>query len=541
MKRVLVADTLQAVGRRALRKHGLEGGRRRLLDEAAMIARIGEYEGLIVRSAPRVTRAALAVASRLEVIGRAGAGVDTIDVDAATERGVIVMNTPGGNTTAVAEHTLALLLALARRVTVADAALKAGRWEKNRLQGVELLGKTLGILGLGRIGAEVARRALGFRMQVLAYDPYLTREAAERLGVSSVELDELLTRSDFITIHTPLTGDTRHLIGDAELARMKPGVRLINCARGGIIDEAALVRGLASGQVGGAGIDVFEQEPPPADHPLLRFEQVVVTPHLGAATDEAQSAAPCHRRPGGRRPCAASSQRGQLPSMDAETARAGPTRGWRRPWDDSWPRWPRDDGRGAADLAGDVAQRPTARSRWRSPRRAQHDPGRACDRRERQLIAKSRGLRVSETSTSEAAAIPACSPRAAHRPGVSSVAARCSTTSRASSPSTASRWRRCRTAHVVFANQKCRASWAHRHPVRPIRDQHRRHELGRERRGGRAYRSSTCDDAMPRPRWRRSARARHVSPASSACNRPPLPAPGAFGTAPATRARMMGL
>ena len=211
-------------------------------------------------------------------------------MDAATERGVIVMNTPGGNTTAVAEHTLALLLALARRVTVADAALKAGRWEKNRLQGVELLGKTLGILGLGRIGAEVARRALGFRMQVVAYDPYLTREAAERLGVSSVELDELLTRSDFITIHTPLTGDTRHLIGDAELARMKPGVRLINCARGGIIDEAALARGLASGQVGGAGIDVFEQEPPPADHPLLRFEQVVLTPHLGAATDEAQSA-----------------------------------------------------------------------------------------------------------------------------------------------------------------------------------------------------------------------------------------------------------
>lgn len=290
MKRVLVADALQAVGVDALRKHGLDVDVAGSLDEGALIARIGEYEGLIVRSATRVTRAVIAAAPRLEVIGRAGAGVDTIDVEAATERGIIVMNTPGGNTTAVAEHTLALLLALARRVPVADASLKAGRWEKNRLQGVELLGKTLGILGLGRVGGEVARRALGFRMQVLAYDPYLTREAAERLGVDSVELDELLARSDFITIHTPLTGDTRHLIGEAELARMKPGVRLINCARGGIIDEAALARALEAGHVGGAGIDVFEQEPPPADHPLLRFEQVVLTPHLGAATDEAQSA-----------------------------------------------------------------------------------------------------------------------------------------------------------------------------------------------------------------------------------------------------------
>jgi D-3-phosphoglycerate dehydrogenase / 2-oxoglutarate reductase len=260
------------------------------LDEPSLVARLGEYEGVIVRSATKVTRAAIAAGRKLEVIGRAGAGVDTIDVEAATERGIIVMNTPGGNTTAVVEHTMGLLLAMARRLAVADVTMKAGRWEKNRLQGVELFGKTLGILGLGRIGSEVARRALAFRMHVLGYDPYLTHEAAQRLGVESVELDALLARSDFITIHTPLTGDTRHLIGEAELARTKQGVRLINCARGGIIDERALAKALASGHVGGAAIDVFEQEPPPADHPLLRFEQVVLTPHLGAATDEAQSA-----------------------------------------------------------------------------------------------------------------------------------------------------------------------------------------------------------------------------------------------------------
>ena len=232
MKRVLVTDGLHAVGVDALRKHGLEVDEAGTLAEAELAARLGAYEGLIVRSATKVTRAAIAAGGKLEVIGRAGAGVDTIDVDAATERGIVVMNTPGGNTTAVAEHTLALLLALTRRVPAADAALKAGRWEKSRLQGVELFGKTLGVLGLGRIGSEVARRALGFRMQVIAYDPYLTREAAERLGVEPVELDELLARADFISIHAPLTGDTRHLLGEAELARVKPGVRLINCARG---------------------------------------------------------------------------------------------------------------------------------------------------------------------------------------------------------------------------------------------------------------------------------------------------------------------
>jgi D-3-phosphoglycerate dehydrogenase len=290
VKRVLVTDSLQTVGVEALRKHGLDVDVAGTLAEADLVARIGGYEGLIVRSATKVTRAVLQAGARLEVIGRAGAGVDTIDVEAATERGVVVMNTPGGNTTAVAEHTMALLLALARRIPAADASLKAGRWEKSALQGVELFGKVFGLLGLGRIGGEVARRALGFRMQVIAYDPYLTREAAERLGVESVEMDELFARADFISIHTPLTGETRHLIGDAELGRMKPGVRLINCARGGIIEEQALARAIEAGHVAGAALDVFEQEPPPKDHRLLALPRVIVTPHLGAATDEAQTA-----------------------------------------------------------------------------------------------------------------------------------------------------------------------------------------------------------------------------------------------------------
>jgi D-3-phosphoglycerate dehydrogenase len=408
VKRVLVADRLQSVGVDALRKHGLEVDVAGTLDEAALVGCLGDYEGLIVRSATRVTRPAIAAATRLEVIGRAGAGVDTIDVDAATERGIVVMNTPGGNTTAVAEHTLALLLALARRVPLADATLKAGRWEKARLGGVELFGKTLGIVGLGRIGSEVARRALGFRMRVLAYDPYLTREAAGRLGVESVELDELLAGSDFITIHTPLTGDTRHLIGEAELARMRPGVRLINCARGGIIDETALVRALESGQVGGAAVDVFEQEPPPADHPLLRFEQVVVTPHLGAATDEAQAAVALAIAD----QVADALLRGivvnavNLPAVDAETLREqAPYVGLAVAMGRFLAQM--TEGRMAEarlTCAGDVTARPTAALTLAFLRGllgtilAEHVTDVNA-----MLIARARGLRVTETSTTESA------------------------------------------------------------------------------------------------------------------------------------------
>ena len=376
---------------------------------ASWSSRIGEYEGLIVRSATKVTRVASKAGQRLEVIGRAGAGVDTIDVDAATKRGVIVMNTPGGNTTAVAEHTLGLLLALARRLPVADATLKAGRWEKNRLQGVELLGKILGILGLGRIGAEVARRALGLphagdRLRSLSH-----ARGGRATGRESVELDDLLPARDFITIHTPLTGDTRHLLGEAELARTKPGVRLINCARGGIIEEQALARALQSGHVAGAAMDVFEQEPPPADHPLLRFEQVVVTPHLGAATDEAQTAVALAIAD----QVADALMRGvvanavNLPAMDAETPQgAGAVRrGSPRRWAASWPRWPRAAWpRCGSDVAGDVDGRPTAGLTLAFLRGllgtilAEHVTDVNA-----MLIAKARGLRVTETSTTESA------------------------------------------------------------------------------------------------------------------------------------------
>ena len=505
MKRVLVADALQAVGVDALRKHGLDVDVAGSLDERALIARIGEYEGLVVRSATRVTRAVITSATHLEVIGRAGAGVDTIDVEAATERGIIVMNTPGGNTTAVAEHTLALLLALARRVTVADATLKAGRWEKSRLQGVELLGKTLGILGLGRIGAEVARRALGFRMQVLAYDPYLTREAAERLGVDSVDLDELLVRADFITVHTPLTGDTRHLIGEAELARMKAGVRLINCARGGIIDEAALARALGSGHVGGAGIDVFEQEPPPADHPLLRFEQVVLTPHLGAATDEAQSAVAL----------AIADQvadvlvRGvvvnavNLPTVDAETLREQtPYTGLALAMGRFLAQMA--EGRMAEarlTYAGDVAQRPTAALTLAFLRGvlgtilAEHVTDVNA-----MLIARGRGLRVTEMSTTESAGYSSLLTAELRTDrGVSSVAGtlfhrepRFVAIDGFSLEAVPQGWM------LVFANQDVPGVVGR---IGTLCGRHRINiagmQLGRERRGGRAVSILNLDDPMP--------------------------------------------
>jgi D-3-phosphoglycerate dehydrogenase / 2-oxoglutarate reductase len=289
VKRVLVTDGLQPIGVDYLRKQGLEVEVAPTLAEAELCRRIADVEGLIVRSATKVTRAVVAAGARLVVIGRAGAGVDNIDVDAATERGIIVMNTPGGNTIAVAEHTIALLLAMARNIPQAHAALRGGRWEKSRFGGVELYNKVLGVVGLGRIGSEVARRALGLTMKVIGYDPYLPREVAERLGVEPVELDELLQRSDFVTLHTPLTADTRNFLDHAQFERMKPGARLINCARGGVVNEAALAAAIATGRLGGAALDVFEQEPLPAGHPLLGLETVIATPHLAASTEEAQS------------------------------------------------------------------------------------------------------------------------------------------------------------------------------------------------------------------------------------------------------------
>jgi D-3-phosphoglycerate dehydrogenase len=287
MKNVLISDPLSAEGLRILREAGLEVAERPGLAPDALRAAMADCHALIVRSATQVTAAVIESAPKLEVIGRAGAGVDNIDVEAATRRGIVVMNTPGGNAVAACELTLALMLALARRVPQASARVRAGEWPRKSFTGAELQGKTLGIVGLGRIGSEVARRALAFGMQVLAYDPYVTEERARRLEVRLVELDELLATSDFITLHAPQNPQTERLLDAAAFARMKEGVCLINCARGGLVDEAALADALRSGKVAGAALDVFEREPPTGS-PLLAFEQVIATPHLGASTHEAQ-------------------------------------------------------------------------------------------------------------------------------------------------------------------------------------------------------------------------------------------------------------
>ncbi len=287
--RILVCDGLEKTGVDRLRSaSGVTVDEQPSIsgDELARI--IGGYEALIVRSKSRVTADLIDRAANLRVVGRAGTGVDNIDVSAATQRGIVVMNAAAGNTVTTAEHTMAMLLALARQIPQAVNATKAGRWEKNRFLGVELMGKTLGIIGLGRIGTAVADRARAFGMSILAYDPYFTREAAHELGIEMVALDEIIARADFITLHTPLTDETRYLINSAAIEKMKPGVRLINCARGGLIDELALADGIRSGKVAGAALDVFEQEPTPPDNPLLALEQVITTPHLGASTTEAQ-------------------------------------------------------------------------------------------------------------------------------------------------------------------------------------------------------------------------------------------------------------
>ena len=249
---------------------------------------ISSYHGLIIRSGTRITKTVIEAATNLRVIGRAGIGVDNIDVEAATKQGIVVMNTPGGNNVTTAEHALSLLLALARNIPQANAALKAGQWEREKFTGSEISNKILGVIGLGNIGSIVAERALGLKMRVIAYDPFVTPESAAKLRVELVSLDELYAHADFITVHTPLTKETRGLIGTAAFAKMKRGVRLINCARGGIVDEGALFQAITNGLVAGAALDVFVEEPPPPTHPLLQLDQVICTPHLGAATDEAQ-------------------------------------------------------------------------------------------------------------------------------------------------------------------------------------------------------------------------------------------------------------
>jgi D-3-phosphoglycerate dehydrogenase len=286
--KVLVADHLSQDGIALLQAEPqLEVVVKTGLSAQELAQVIGPYEGLIVRSSTKVTADVIAKAERLRVIGRAGVGLDNVDADAATKRGILVMNVPSGNTISTAEHTVSLILALARRIPQADAHVRAGKWERAKFVGVELFGKTLGVVGLGRVGGEVAKRAQAFGMRVLAHDPFLSSERARQVEAQVADLDTLYRESDFITVHTPLTTETRHLIGAKEIARMKRGVRLINCARGGIIDEQALYDALVSGQVAGAALDVFEEEPP-VKHRLLSLEQVVCTPHLGASTEEAQ-------------------------------------------------------------------------------------------------------------------------------------------------------------------------------------------------------------------------------------------------------------
>jgi D-3-phosphoglycerate dehydrogenase / 2-oxoglutarate reductase len=289
MPRVFVSDKLEAPGLALLRQAGIELDERHGLAGDELKEAIRAADGLIVRSGTRVTADLLEDPGKLRAIVRAGVGVDNIDVGAATRKGILVMNTPGGNTVSTAEHTITLLMSLARNVPAADASLHGGQWERGKFIGTQLAGKTLGVVGLGRIGREVARRAIGLDMKVVGFDPFLAPAGASQLGLETVAgLDELLPRCDFLTVHTPLTDETRDLIDAARLAQLPKGARVLNCARGGIINEADLAAALRSGHLAGAALDVFVQEPPAADHPLLKLPNVVVTPHLGAATVEAQ-------------------------------------------------------------------------------------------------------------------------------------------------------------------------------------------------------------------------------------------------------------
>ena len=287
MPKVLISDKLSPAAVDIFRRRGIEVDLKPGLSPADLRAIIADYDGLAIRSATKVTRELLDAATDLKVVGRAGIGVDNVDVRSATARGVVVMNTPYGNTITTAEHAIAMMFALARQIPEASASTKAGKWEKNRFMGVELTGKTLGLIGCGNIGSIVANRAVGLHMKVLAYDPYLSEKRALDLGVEKAELDTLLTRADIITLHTPLTDATRNILSREALAKTKPGVRIINCARGGLVDEVALADAIKTKHVAGAALDVFETEPA-IDSPLFALENVVCTPHLGAATEEAQ-------------------------------------------------------------------------------------------------------------------------------------------------------------------------------------------------------------------------------------------------------------
>jgi D-3-phosphoglycerate dehydrogenase len=287
--RVLISDALSAAAAQIFAMRGVDADFQPTLgkDRDKLVTVIKDYDGLAIRSETKVTADILAAGARLKVVGRAGIGVDNIDVPTATARGVVVMNTPFGNAVTTAEHAIALMFALAREIPAADVSTQAGKWEKSRFMGVEITGKTLGVIGCGNVGSNVAIRALGLKMRVIAFDPFLSDERAKDLGVTKVDLEELLARADFITLHTPLTAQTRNILSAESLAKTKAGVRIVNCARGGLVDEAALRKALDGGHVAGAAFDVFATEPA-TQNPLFGHPHVVCTPHLGASTAEAQ-------------------------------------------------------------------------------------------------------------------------------------------------------------------------------------------------------------------------------------------------------------
>lgn len=288
--KVLVADPISQLGIDELvNEASLQVDVKIGIKPDELLATAAEYSAIVVRSQTKITAAVIEAATKLKVVGRAGVGVDNVDVAAATAKGVIVMNTPGGNTISTAEHAFSLLVSIARNIPQADASVKSGKWNRKAFEGVELYNKTLGILGMGRIGSEIARRAIAFGMRVLAYDPYLSPSKARSLQVELIDnLDDLMPHIDFATLHMPLTAETKHMIDARRIQLMKPGVRIVNCARGGLIDEAALSDALKSGHIAAAALDVFEVEPPPADYPLFQLPNIVFTPHLGASTAEAQ-------------------------------------------------------------------------------------------------------------------------------------------------------------------------------------------------------------------------------------------------------------
>jgi D-3-phosphoglycerate dehydrogenase len=285
--KVLISDNISPKCIEIIKKAGLEVDIKTGMNPDELKACIGHYHGLIIRSSTKVTSEIIEAAKNLKVIARAGSGLDNVDKSAATKKGIVVMNTPGGNTITTAEHTIALIVSLARQIPQATMSMKAHKWEKKKFMGIELFNKTLGVIGIGNIGSQVAKRMQGFAMNIIAYDPFLSEDKAKTMGVEKVDLEELFRRSDFITIHTPITPETRNMINKESIALMKPGVRIINCARGGIINEKDLYDALLEGKVAGAALDVFEKEPP-EDNPLLAIDNLICTPHLGASTKEAQ-------------------------------------------------------------------------------------------------------------------------------------------------------------------------------------------------------------------------------------------------------------